>query len=89
MPEALVMSIVRQAVEVAIIVSMPMLVAALAIGVLVSLFQTVTSIQDTVLGFLPRVAVVIVVFVLTFPWMLRTVASFTTGLVQRLPELVR
>ena len=83
------MGVVRQAVEVAVIVSMPMLAAALAVGVLVSLFQTVTSIQDTVLGFLPRVAVVIAVFVVTFPWMLRTVVTFTTSIVQRLPDLVR
>lgn len=89
MSESLVMSVVRQAVEIAVIVSLPMLVVGLAVGILVSLFQTVTSIQDSVLGFLPRAAAIIAVFAITFPWMLRTLISFATGLIQRLPELVR
>jgi flagellar biosynthetic protein FliQ len=83
------MSIVRQAVEVAVIISLPMLVVGLVVGILVSLFQTVTSIQDSVLGFLPRAAAIIAVFAFTFPWMLRTLVSFATGLINRLPDLVR
>jgi flagellar biosynthetic protein FliQ len=89
MSESLVMSVVRQAVEVAVLVSLPMLVVGLAVGILVSLFQTITSIQDSVLGFLPRAAAIIAVFALTFPWMLRTLSSFAIGLIQRLPDLVR
>ncbi|GMV23367.1 MAG: flagellar biosynthetic protein FliQ [Vicinamibacterales bacterium] len=89
MSESLVMSIVRQAVEVAVIISLPMLVVGLVVGILVSLFQTVTSIQDSVLGFLPRAAAIIAVFAFTFPWMLRTLVSFATGLINRLPDLVR
>lgn len=89
MSESLVMGVVRQAVEVAVIVSLPMLVVGLVVGILVSLFQTVTSIQDSVLGFLPRAAAIIAVFAITFPWMLRTLTSFAAGLIQRLPELVR
>jgi flagellar biosynthetic protein FliQ len=56
MPEALVVGIVRQAIETAILVSLPMLLAGLVAGVLVSVFQTVTSIQDNVLAFIPRAA---------------------------------
>ena len=43
---------------------------------LVSIFQTVTSIQDNVLAFIPRAAAIFVVFALTFPWMLRVVTGF-------------
>ena len=89
MSESLVMSVVRQAVETAVIISLPMLAVGLIVGILVSLFQTVTSIQDSVLGFLPRAAAIIIVFALTFPWMLRMLSSFATGLIRRLPELVR
>lgn len=89
MSESLVMSVVRQAVEIAVIVSLPMLAVGLLVGILVSLFQTITSIQDSVLGFLPRAAAIIAVFALTFPWMLRTLVNFATGLIARLPELVR
>lgn len=89
MTESLVMNVVRQAIEVAVLVSLPMLAVGLIVGILVSLFQTVTSIQDSVLGFLPRAAAIIAVFALTFPWMLRTLTSFATSLVERLPDLVR
>ena len=89
MPEALVVGIVRQAIEVAIWVSLPMLVAGLIAGVLVSILQTVTSIQDNVLAFIPRAAAIFVAFALTFPWMLRAVTGFSRDLIARLPELIR
>ena len=60
MSEALVVGIVRQAIELAILVSLPMLLAGLIAGVLVSIFQTVTSIQDNVLAFIPRAAAIFV-----------------------------
>ena len=89
MPEALVVGVVRQALETAIMVSLPMLIAGLVAGVLVSIFQTVTSIQDNVLAFIPRAAAIFTVFALTFPWMLRLLTGFSRQLITRLPELVR
>jgi flagellar biosynthetic protein FliQ len=89
MPESLVVGTVRQAIEVAIMVSLPMLVAGLIAGVLVSIFQTVTSIQDNVLAFIPRAAAIFAVFALTFPWILRVVTGFSRDLVARLPEFIR
>jgi flagellar biosynthetic protein FliQ len=89
MPEALVVGTVRQAMEIAIVVSLPMLLAGLIAGVLVSLFQTVTSIQDNVLAFIPRSAAIFGVFALTFPWMLRVISSFSTDIIKRLPEFIR
>ena len=89
MPEALVVGVVRQALETAILVSLPMLLAGLLAGVLVSLFQTVTSIQDNVLAFIPRAAAIFAVFALTFPWVLRVVSSLSSELIRRLPEYIR
>jgi flagellar biosynthetic protein FliQ len=66
-----------------------MLAAGLIAGVMVSIFQTITSIQDNVLAFIPRAAAIFVTFALTFPWMLRLMSGFTRQLVLRLPELVR
>jgi len=88
-PEALVVGIIRQAIEVAILVTVPMLLAGLLAGVLVSAFQTVTSIQDNVLAFIPRAAAIFVVFALTFPWILRVVGGFSASLLRRLPEFIR
>ena len=89
MSEALVVGIVRQAIETAVMVTLPMLLAGLLAGVAVSIFQTVTSIQDNVLAFIPRAVAIFAVFALTFPWMLRVVTGFSTSLIARLPELVR
>jgi flagellar biosynthetic protein FliQ len=89
MSDALVVGTMRQAIELALVVSLPMLLAGLAAGVLVSVFQTVTTIQDNVLAFIPRAVAIFVVFALTFPWMLRLVSGFASDIVTRLPEFIR
>jgi flagellar biosynthetic protein FliQ len=89
MSEALVLGVVRQAIETAVIISIPMLAAGLLVGIVVSILQTVTSIQDNILSFLPRAAAIFVVFAFTFPWMLRVATGFASTLFQRLPDLVR
>lgn len=89
MPEALIVGIVRQAIETAIAVSLPMLLAGLIAGVLISIFQTVTSIQDNVLAFIPRAAAIFAVFAFTFPWMLRVLTGFSKDLIGHLPDYIR
>jgi flagellar biosynthetic protein FliQ len=56
MSEAMVLGVVRQAIETAVIISLPMLAIGLLVGVAVSILQTVTSIQDNILSFIPRAA---------------------------------
>jgi len=87
--EALVLGVVRQAIETAVVISLPMLIVGLVVGVIVSIVQTVTSIQDNILAFIPRAAAIFIVFALTFPWMLRVVTGFAAALFRRLPDLVR
>jgi flagellar biosynthetic protein FliQ len=89
MSDALVVGTVRQAIEIAVIVTAPMLAAGLLAGVLVSILQTVTSIQDNVLAFIPRAAAIFAVFALTFPWMLRMVSGFARQILLQLPEMIR
>ena len=89
MSEALVLGVVRQAIETAVVISLPMLIAGLVVGVAISILQTVTSIQDNILSFIPRAAAIFVVFALTFPWMLRLMTGYTADLIRRLPEFVR
>jgi flagellar biosynthetic protein FliQ len=89
MSETLVLGVVRQAIETAVIISLPMLIVGLIVGVAVSIVQTVTSIQDNILAFIPRAAAIFIVFAISFPWMLRIVMGFATALFRRLPELVR
>ena len=89
MNEALAVGTLRQAIELAMIVSLPMLMAGLVAGVLTSAFQTVTSIHDNVLGFIPRAVAIFGVFALTFPWMLRLMTGFSAQIFKRLPEFIR
>ena len=89
MSEALIVGVTRQAIEVALMITLPILLAGLVAGVLVSILQTVTSVHDNVLAFIPRALAIFGVFALTFPWMLRLLTSFARQLLQRLPELVR
>jgi flagellar biosynthetic protein FliQ len=89
MSEALVLGVVRQAIETAIVISLPMLAVGLVVGVAISIVQTVTSVQDSILSFIPRAAAIFIVFALTFPWMLRVTTGFAAALIRRLPELVR
>ena len=89
MTEALAIGVMREAVQTAVVVTLPLLLAGLVAGVLVSIFQTITSIQDNVLAFIPRAAAIFAVFTLTFPWMLRVMAGFAVRLFHRLPELVK
>jgi flagellar biosynthetic protein FliQ len=70
-------------------VILPLLITAMAIGVCVSLLQSVTSIQEHTLSFVPKMVGVILVLVFCAPWMLRTLMQFTISFLTRLPEMVR
>jgi len=58
----------------------PMLAAAIIIGVIVSLIQTLTSIQDQTFSFAPRVIAIFAVFLISFPWILRVLTTFTASI---------
>jgi flagellar biosynthetic protein FliQ len=67
----------------------PMLLAALVVGVAVSLLQAVTQIQEQSLTFIPKLVVVALVFMLSLPWMMRLLVEFTVGMFRSLPSVAR
>jgi len=75
-----VISIARQTVTYTLLVSAPMLLGGLFIGVMVSIFQAVTSIQDITLTFIPKIVVVMLVALIFFPWMMNMMISYTLSL---------
>lgn len=83
-----VIEIGRQAVMVTILLSAPMLLSALAAGVLIGMFQAATQIQDMTLSFIPKLVVMIVVLGLAGPWMLRMLIDYTRELIVRIPTMV-
>lgn len=80
-----VLDLGSQALQLILLLSAPILIAGLIVGLLVSIFQAVTSIQEATLAFVPKIVVVFVALILFLPWMMRTMLSFTTSLLINLP----
>ena len=80
MSDAQVTSLIRFALETLMWITAPMLVVAIVVGVVVSIVQNLTSIQDQTFSFAPRVVAIFVVFLLTFPWILHVLITFTASL---------
>jgi flagellar biosynthesis protein FliQ len=80
MSDAQVVTLIGRALETLMWVTGPMLAVAVVVGVAVSLVQTLTSIQDQTFSFAPRVVAMLGVFLVTFPWALRVLVSFTAAL---------
>jgi flagellar biosynthetic protein FliQ len=80
MSESQVVEIARQTVEVALLVALPLLGVSLIVGLLVSLLQVATSLQDVTLTFVPKIVAVGLTMILSAHWMLRTLMSFTIRL---------
>lgn len=85
----MVTEIGRQALETMIVVSAPMLGLSLVVGLLVSLFQAMTQISEATLSFVPKILALFVAMLLFFPWMLSTLITFTTNLLENIPQYVR
>lgn len=77
----------QQGVRVALLVGAPMLAVALAVGLMTSLFQAVTSIQEMTLSSIPKILAVAAVLILLGPWMLQNLVDFTTSVFQFIPEV--
>lgn len=80
MSDAVLTSLIRGALETLMWVTLPMLGVAIAVGVVVSIIQNLTSIQDMTFSFAPRVVAVMLVFLIAFPWILRVLITFTSAL---------
>jgi flagellar biosynthesis protein FliQ len=83
-----VVAIVRQALEVAMLAAGPMLLASLVTGLLVSIFQAATQINEMTLSFIPKLLIMFVVLVVTGPWTLQLLVDYVTRLIGSIPTLV-
>ncbi len=83
-----VIELTNQAVRVTLMLAAPMLLGALVIGILVSLFQAVTQINEQTLSFIPKIIVIIGCLVIFSPWMMETMTGFTRDLIINIPSVV-
>jgi len=89
MTEDMVLSLGRDAIWTTVALSAPLLMAALIVGLVVSIFQAVTQINEATLTFIPKMLAIVVVMVVMAPWMTQMLMSYTTELFTSMPDYVR
>lgn len=88
MNEGMVLDIVRETVWTAVESAAPLLLISLLIGLTVSIFQTVTSIQEQTLTFVPKFLAIMLILVLCGSWIMNNVVDLFTSLMEHIPEYI-
>jgi flagellar biosynthetic protein FliQ len=88
MTPELVMDIGRQAIEMTLLLSAPLLLAALIIGLVISVFQAATQINEQTLSFIPKLVGMFLVLLLAGPWMLQMMVDYMRRILESIPLLV-
>lgn len=88
MDSEFVLTLAEKGIYTILLVSGPLLILALAVGLLVSIFQATTQIQEQTLAFIPKIVAVLVGLIFFGPWMLTTMVEFTQNLFQNLNQFV-
>lgn len=88
MTEQTVIDIGSQTLWIAIQIAAPALTAAVLTGLVVSIFQAATQIQEQTLSFIPKILVMTITIMVCGPWILQTMLGFTTKLIKGIPSLI-
>lgn len=83
-----VIKLAEQSIYMILIISAPMLLIALGVGLLVSIFQAMTQIQEQTLAFIPKILAVFLSIIIFGPWMLTLLLDFTRDLFQQIPQMI-
>ncbi len=83
-----VLTLAEQGIYTVLLVTGPLLILALAVGLLVSIFQATTQIQEQTLAFIPKIVAVLVGLIFFGPWMLTTMVEFTKNILQNINQFV-
>ncbi|RDW19495.1 flagellar biosynthetic protein FliQ [Oceanobacillus arenosus] len=83
-----VLALAEKAITTLLLVTGPLLIVALVVGLLVSIFQATTQIQEQTLAFVPKIIAVLVGLIFLGPWMLTTMVEFTASIFQSLNQFV-
>lgn len=87
MTDTLVVDLARRALLMALTLATPMLLVALVVGLLISVVQAVTQVQEQTLAFVPKLLAVAAVTLVGLPWMIQAAVRFTTELFRLIPSL--
>lgn len=83
-----VISIGREALTMVLLISSPLLVAALVVGVTISVFQAITSIQEMTLTFIPKIVAVALALLIFLPWMINMATDFARHMFELIPTMI-
>jgi len=86
-PES-VITLIQQALEVLMLVSAPLLLTALGVGLVISIFQAATQINEMTLSFIPKLLAMFLVILLAGPWMLTVLVDFTRRILSSIPQMI-
>lgn len=85
----LTVDLLRKLLSEAVVVAAPFLLTALIVGLSVSLFQTITSIQEQTLTFVPKALAVVALLYMILPLLIRTLMDFTIGMISQIPNMTQ
>jgi flagellar biosynthesis protein FliQ len=84
-----IVGIMAETIRVTLMISAPVLLVGLVVGVVISLLQAVTQVQEMTLVFVPKIVACLVVLVAALPWMINLLVSFTHNLFTNIPNYIR
>ncbi|MBF0137598.1 MAG: flagellar biosynthesis protein FliQ [Magnetococcus sp. DMHC-1] len=88
MTPEIVQNLVIEAIRIALLISAPMLLTALVVGIVISLFQAVTQIQEMTLTFIPKILATFLALILTLPWMMMKLTDYFRNLLESIPNMI-
>ena len=89
MTEDFVLNLAKEAIWTTVILSAPLLLGALATGLIISIIQAITQINEATLTFIPKMFAIAILLVVLAPWMTQVMTSYTTELITSFPEVLR
>lgn len=78
----------QEALQILLMVSLPLLLVILAVGLVISVFQAITQINEQTLAFVPKLLAAVLVFALAGPWMLSTLVDYLQRTIESIPTLI-
>lgn len=84
-----IVGIMAETIRVALMIAAPVLLVGLVVGVVISLLQAVTQVQEMTLVFVPKIVACLIVLVAAFPWMINLLVSFTHNLFSSIPNYIK
>ncbi len=84
-----VIGFARQSIELTLVIALPMLIVGLGVGVVVSVLQAATQIQEMTLTFVPKIIAVFLALLISFPWVMDKMITFTQDLFLNFPQYIK